>query len=134
MRTLLEPGTFDVRETELETLECVPDPDAVYTLRSLSVAVAREIGKRHTRLEFDPKTHRKVEIVNGEAVNDDVVDYIIAGWTGIAGDVPCTKENKLKLPVPVQKALLERAQVGEGSAEARAASFRESQTVVSVLG
>jgi hypothetical protein len=124
-RVLLEDSTFEVKETDLD-LDIAPDPDAVYVLRSLTVAKAREIGKKHTRQEFDRSQHRKVDVVDAEAVNDAIIDHILADWRGVGSDgkAPCTKENKLKLPVPVQKALLERAQVGD-SAEVRAASFRQ---------
>lgn len=131
-RTLLEEQTFEVRETDLDGLEITPDPDAVYVLRPLSAGAARRIGKLHTRQEFDRTQHRKIDIVNTETLNDAIIDYVIVDWRGVLG--ACTPENKLKLPVPVQKALLERAQVGDTSAEVRAASFREFDDVVPVLG
>lgn len=134
-RQLLNDATFEVRETDLD-LEIVPDADAVYVLRALTVPKARELGKRHTRQEFDRSQHKKVDVVDHEAINDAIIDHIIADWRGVGSDglAPCTLENKLKLPVPVQRALLERAQVGQGSAEVRAASFRESADLVPVLG
>lgn len=134
-RRLLSEDTFEVAETDLD-LEITPDPDARYTLRALSTSAARQLAKAHTRQEFSKTDHRKVDVVDSQGLNDAIIDYIIVAWQGVGDDgaAPCTKDNKLALPVPLQKALLDRAQVGEGSAEVRAASFREPGRMVPVLG
>lgn len=135
-RQLLNADTFEVKETDLE-LEIPADPEARYTLRPLTTLAAREIGKKYTRQEFNRQTHRRESIIDQEALNDAIVDYVIVGWSGVSvgaeGPAPCTVENKLKLPVPLQRALLDQAQVGD-SAEVRAESFRQPARVVSVLG
>lgn len=133
-RSLLGETPFEVAETAL-TLDIPADPDARYMIRPLTTLVAREIGKKHTRHEFNRQTHRREEVVDHASLNDAIMDYVIADWVGVGvdGAAPCTLENKLKLPVAVQKALLEEAQVGD-SAEVRDQSFRESPKLVSVLG
>ncbi len=131
-RPLLESDTFIVREADL-ALDIPPDPDATYTLRPLTTLAARDIGKKHTRHEFNRETHRREAIVDNAALNDAIIDYVIVDWTGVGPDAPCTLDNKLKLPVALQKALLDQAQIGDSS-EVRAASFRQSARVVSVLG
>lgn len=130
---LQDDATFTVNETEL-ALDIAPDPDVVYTLRPLSTSAIRAIGKKHTRQEFSPQTHRRESVVDGEGIHDATLDYVIADWSGVGADghAPCTLENKLKLPLPIQKALMERAQAGD-SAEVRAESFRQPARVVSVL-
>jgi hypothetical protein len=49
-----------------------------------------------------------------KAVNDELLDWLIVDWKNIknpqtGSDVPCTKENKLKLPSSIKAALIERA-------------------------
>ncbi|KMY69142.1 hypothetical protein AAU61_06425 [Desulfocarbo indianensis] len=60
---------------------------------------------------------------NRQAINDDVLDYVLLDWEGVSsplGDsqVPCTRENKLRLPTSVKlkvlaAAQMPRAQLGE---------------------
>lgn len=122
-RQLLTDDTFEVKETDL-ALDIAPDPDAVYVLRALSSEAARRLAKPFTRVEFSRAEHRKIEVIDTQGLNDAIIDYVIVNWRGVIGE--CSQANKLRLPVPVQKALLEKAQEGQGSAEVRAASFRES--------
>jgi hypothetical protein len=72
--------------------------------------------------------------VDWEAVSDDLLDYVIAGWSGIIAKgepLPCVKVNKLLLDGPRKTAILERAGMNEIAAapERRAESFRESESV-----
>jgi hypothetical protein len=133
-RSLLDEQTFVVKESELP-LDIPADPDAVYTVRPLTVTAARALAKQHTRQEFDRSQHRRIDVVDQTGLNDAIIDYVIVAWEGVGSDgkALCTLENKLRLPVSVQRALLDQAQVGD-SAEVRAQSFREPPKLVSVLG
>ena len=77
--------------------------ESTFTLRRLGAEAYREIEKRHTTRRKNNRTG----VVNMEtddyAVNEDLLDHMILGWCGIRSpntgeDVPCTRENKLKLP------------------------------------
>lgn len=76
---------------------------ASLTLRRVDSAAMRAIERRH----------------NGgadrRAVNDDVLDYALVDWAGVysplgQAEVPCTRENKLKLPGAVKLKVLAAAQ------------------------
>lgn len=123
---LQEDNVFPVRESELE-LTIPPDPDAIYYLRALTREVSRAIVKRHTRQVPNRRTHQKDDVTDVYTVSDDLLDYAIVKWDGVTngtgGPAPCDLEHKLKLPVEVQTALIDRAQVGGGDLSA---SFRRS--------
>lgn len=113
---LQEENVFPVRESELE-LSIEPDPDAVYYLRPLTRDATREIAKKHTRQVVNRRTHMKDDVTDSEAVGDEVLDRTIVKWEGVTnGDgkpAPCDLAHKMKLPVVVQMALIDRASVGE---------------------
>lgn len=136
-RSLLVPDEeFPVRETDL-TLDLTADPEAVYWLRPITVAKARELNDANTPMQFDKRTHQKVEVRDRDtrdAVNNAHLDYAIARWEGVMDKgqpAPCDLAHKLLLPLAVQVALVERAQVGQ---DHKAASFREPAVVSPVLG
>jgi len=133
-RSLLNDEVFEVRETDLSDLGIEPDKDSVYWLKSLTLDIQRVILERHTTKQLNRRTHQKDEVVNRQAVADDFLDAAIVRWEGVLDKgkpAPCTLDQKKKLPVEVQMALVEAAKVGEVTkAEARAESFRQSQDVV----
>ncbi len=131
-RTLLTDDTFPVRETEL-ALEMPLDPDAVYYLRALTTDLTRQIAKAHTKRIPNPRTHQMEDVRDDHALNDALFDYCLVRWEGMAGSPDCVLENKKKLPMEIQAALLRRAQIGQVTPQAKAASFREPQNVVPVL-
>jgi len=125
-KLLRDTEPFAVKETEL-AMGIEADPDATYHLRPLTVEKVREVVHAHTKQEFDPRTHRKVDVVKEVAVNDALLDYAIESWSGVSNgtaQAPCDLAHKLKLPIEVQRALLARAQVGDLAAEVREQSFR----------
>ncbi len=132
-RTLLNDQIFPVRESELE-LTIPADPDAVYHIRAITVDVVREVSKRHTRQVPNKVTHQREEVTDKAAVYDELLDYCLTAWEGMTGNPPCDQSNKRLLPPAVQAALVERAQIGQVTPEAKAASFREPADVVPVLG
>lgn len=126
---LREDAVFAVRETELE-LAIPPDPDAVYYLRPITTDVARSLTRKHTQKLPDRRTHQRYEETDRVAVNDGLLDHAIAKWEGVWDNgqpAPCDLAHKLLLPVDVQSALLERAQVGGGD---KTASFRQPAGVL----
>jgi hypothetical protein len=131
-RQLLKEGaTFEVRESDLD-LEIPIDPEARYTLQPITTDYARGAYKRFTTQRPNRRTHTMEDVVDTVAVSNALLDYCIVGWSGIVEDgtaAPCDLAHKLQLPTVVQAALVERAQIG-GSAERRAASFREPASVV----
>ena len=124
---LTEDAAFVVRETDL-SLPIPPDAEAAYTLRPLTVEVARRIAQQHTQRVLNPTTFQKEETTDALATQNAQLDYVLTGWEGVrngSDPAPCDLAHKLKLPAVVQLALLRAAQVGESEA-ARAASFRQS--------
>jgi len=134
-RLIADGDLIPVTETELGIR--TPDPDAVYTLRPITTAVARDVTAKHTRKVPNARTHRLEDVPDQNAINDAFLDHAIASWTGVIADgspSPCDLAHKLQLPIDVQVAILERAQMGLVTPEAQAASFRESAPVLRVLG
>ncbi len=88
--------------------------ESVFTIRRLHRDVIANSRRRHTRIvpAEEPGAQPRTE-VDEQAVNDDLVDYVIQAWTGVTGpgdeDVPCTLENKLALPTSALGDLLVRA-------------------------
>jgi hypothetical protein len=132
-RTLLTDDVFPVRETELN-LSITPDVDAVYYIRSITVPKGRELSKKCTTKERDPQSHRLYDAVDSQRLQNEMLDYCLVRWEGITGNPECTLENKLVLPPAVIAAIVDRAQIGQVTAEEKAASFRQSADVVPVLG
>ncbi len=78
---------------------------AVFTLRRLDSATLMAIERRHAHTPSEARRQR---------INDDVLDYIIRDWKGVFSplggeEVPCTRENKLRLPTSIKLKLLEAA-------------------------
>jgi hypothetical protein len=108
-----------------------PCEDVTYKVRQLPQAVAREIGKRHTRKVANPSTHRMEEQQDTDAILDDAIDYILVEWSGVVmpdgTPAPCSRENKLQgLDATRKKQLAEIAASNRTAAEVRAESFRKS--------
>lgn len=128
---LLSPETIvDVRDAELQGVADACE-DVSYRVRQLPQGVARDIGKRHTRQQANPSTHRMEERQDTNAILDDAVDYVIVAWSGVvlpsgqAAD--CSRENKLQgLDAARKRALVELATSNRTAAEVRAESFRST--------
>jgi hypothetical protein len=122
-RMLLDPTkTFPVREVDLDLGDAFEaDAEVTYHLRPLTIDKARTITKAHTGEKFNVKTRRAEPVVDDETLQDALVDYCLVNWEGIVdGDVPvpCTLGNKLKLPGPIQSAIIRRASAGTVSVQA----------------
>lgn len=125
-KLLQETQLLIVRETELQ-LSFKPDDEAVYHLRPLTSSKAREISQAHTSQVFNRRTHKAEDVPDVKAINEAMLDYVIAKWEGVTNgtgaSAPCDGEHKLKLPIDLQVALIDRAQMGDDAAQ-RDASFR----------
>lgn len=126
-RKLLQEDQFiPVKETDLQ-LSFKPDVEAVYHLRPLTSNKAREIANAHTAHVFSRRTHKQEDVPDVKAINEATLDYVIAKWDGVTNGTgaaaPCDLEHKIKLPIDLQVALIDRAQIGD-DAEQQAASFR----------
>jgi hypothetical protein len=58
-----------------------------------------------------------------QRINEDVLDYVLLDWEGVTdplggSEVPCTRENKLKLPTAVKLKVLSAAQLPRAQAGA----------------
>lgn len=130
-RQLLNDAAFPVKERDLE-LGIPIDEDASYWLRPLTVEKLREFTKANTRQVPNKRTHQKDDIVDQIAASNEALDYVIERWEGVKLDgaaAPCTLEYKLRLPMEVQMALVQAAQIGQVTPEAKAESFRQPADV-----
>lgn len=129
MRQLHDEGaTFEVKETDLPDV-MQADAEVTYTLRPLTTTKFRELQKKNTRQVVSKATRSMVDELNGEGLADDLIDHVIACWTGIVSrgqPADCTRENKLKLDGQVKQALIGVAGLNriEAAPAAKEESFR----------
>ena len=76
---------------------------ATLVVRRLDSATLTAIERRHASQRAKTQA------------NDDVLDYILLDWRGVTSplgqaEVPCTRENKLRLPTAVKLKILASAQ------------------------
>jgi hypothetical protein len=127
-RELFDPETpFEVVESELPGVDD-PDPEVVYTVRSIDDRTYNGILDKHTPpARFNKQTHQKEEQpADMQAVYDDCVDYLLMDWRGVVSKgapVACERANKLRLDNVVRTALFKVARLNR-KAEQRADSFR----------
>ncbi len=81
----------------------LPLEGAVFHLRRLDSATQQALERRHAA---DPDRN---------ALAEDLLDHLILDWEGVTsplGDapVPCTRENKLRLPLAVKLRVMAAAQ------------------------
>ena len=96
---------------EQETFEYAAG-DSTLVLRRFDSEVYRDIEKRHTRRQKNLRQGGWIEEQDTYAINADLLDYMVVDWKDVKSpttgdDVPCTRENKLKLPNSVKVAVLE---------------------------
>lgn len=78
---------------------------ASFTLRRIDSAAMVALERRHAGNHADKEGR----------LNDEVLDYILVDWQGVTSplgeaEVPCTRENKLRLPAGVKLRILTAAQ------------------------
>jgi len=103
--------------TDDETFD-FPVGDSTFTLRRVPDDLARRTFKRHTPRA---KPGREPE-TDFFGVTNDVLEYAITGWSNIKQpvtkeDVPCTAENKLRLPATVKADIMDAIDQGDIGAD-----------------
>jgi hypothetical protein len=84
--------------------------DSVFNLRRFDSEVYRKIKQKHTKKYF--RRGQQIVEIDEDAINDDLLDYMIIGWGIVKHPVTgektiCTRENKLRLPGSVKVELVE---------------------------
>jgi len=105
--------------------------DSILKLRRLDPEVYREIHKKHTKTHKHPRTGNIFKETDDFAVNADLLDYMIVGWSNVKSpstgeDVPCNKENKNKLPGSVQVQIVEACDVNNVTGSDKKKRHRKS--------
>lgn len=84
--------------------------DSVVFCRRYSLAAHQRIEKQVGRKRRDRLGHWYLDI-DEHAMNAAAMDYLVDRWENVKGpdgrDVPCTKENKIKLPLDVTTQIME---------------------------
>lgn len=80
-----------------------------FTLRRMDADTHAEIVRRNTVRRKNRQGEWEIETNQGK-VMIDCIDHIIIGWANIRHpvtkqDVPCTRENKIRLPVKIMHEL-----------------------------
>lgn len=134
LELLTEGETFTVSDDQLSGVTN-SDPEAKYIVRRLDPKTHRKMTKSHTKREF-VRGVGPVDKIDGAALSDDIMDYIVTGWSGVlfkGEPAPCTREMKLSgLDYHRRVALMDLAGMNEitSAPERRAESFRPPQTDV----
>lgn len=86
---------------------------SVIEFRRVDTLTYDNIARKHRTKKGTDRTGRTIHEENTQEINNDVLDYAIIGWRDvrhpITGEaVPCTRENKLKLPSQVKADLIEK--------------------------
>lgn len=129
-----------IRDIDLDGVED-GDPETTYHIRVVPPAKYQELQRKHTRKVVNRVTHRREDVVDQDALTEDLVDYLLIGWDGVIykrsrEPVPCTRENKLQcITGPRMLGLMKAASINEvEAAEVRSASFRPAPDVGAVVG
>lgn len=116
--------------TDVDLMGQDGDKDTSYTLRQISTDTQDAIQKKHTKEVWDRKTHMKVKEVDGLALADALIDYVLVDWKGVVyrgQPVPCVLEYKKRLDAVRRTQMLERAGVNQVTDEASPReTFRET--------
>ena len=103
-------------------------PSVVIRIMPISQEAHRRIVRAHREYLPNPKTRQLEEMLDVEAITDDLVRAAILDWRGIVGadDQPlvCTDATKIALPGDVKNDCVAIALRGQ-AAEVEASSFRE---------
>ncbi len=123
-----ESQTFEVKESDIPEVVNA-DPDVAYTVRPLTTAKFRELQKRNTQQVVNKASRSMEAEVNGEKLADDLIDWVIADWSGIVDKgqpAECSRANKLRLDGQVKAGLIGVAGLNriEAAPEVRTDSFR----------
>lgn len=86
--------------------------DSILILRRFDSQVYKEIEKKHTVRKKHFRSGQMIEDSDSFAINEDLLDYMLTDWKDVKSpttgeDVPCTRENKIKLPSSVKLQITE---------------------------
>ena len=89
----------------------IGDTECWFTIRRLDPGLVHESRRRHTRPTGSQGPRQLgLQECNEEEVDRDILDYIIQDWSGVLGldgaEVPCTRENKWRLPESIKIQIL----------------------------
>lgn len=87
------------------------DPEERFTLEMDGARLTLRRMDSGTLMEIEQRCQKEP----GVPRNDQVLDYVLVDWEGVTSplgeaEVPCTRENKLKLPAAVKLKVLAAAQ------------------------
>ena len=104
--------------------------DSTITCRRFDSEAYRQIEKKHTKKNKNHRTGVIYTETDDHAINCDLLDYMILSWEGIQSpltkaEVPCTRENKLKLPGNVKVRIIEAC---DADSIANESGKKESET------
>ena len=79
--------------------------ESCFEVRRISSDFYNNLLKKYKKTVYE--NHQKTEKIDSEKLGEDLLDYMIIGWKKVihpvtCEEVPCIKENKLKLPTPVR--------------------------------
>jgi|GEM_PF-3103071 len=86
---------------------------SVVWVRRIPVRVRRMVEKkRRAEMVIGQNGRPTAESATeyAQQVNDDLLDYAIVRWEQIPGDPPCTREEKVDLPLDVQNGVFRLAE------------------------
>lgn len=117
-------------EITISDADLIPGGDKTtsYTIQKLTPEKSREIRKDCTTKKMDRRSHTFIEDVDGDALQDALIDFCLKDWTNVLDDgkpVPCVLANKLRLDWERRTAILRQAgsnEIGE-AADNKANSF-----------
>lgn len=127
---LIDPDDrIPVKDSELPGV-ANGDPGTTYTLRPISVNDHRRLSKENTKTAINRQTHMGEAVIDYEALNDDILDFVLLDWSGIllkGQPAPCIREHKLRLDGARRAALSGVAGMNQiqRAPEVRAESFRQ---------
>lgn len=100
----------------------------LYYRRATREDINRITKKWTTKKGKNPRTGEPITVTDDVAVNNEIFDLILVAWDkvylpgkGSAGErieAPCTKENKMLVPLDIQAEITNRASSGEKDEEA----------------
>ncbi len=103
--------------------------DSVFVLRQMDAAMLDKINKNATRRVW--KRHQPEDDLDAFAFSAEVLDWGLVDWKNVkhpktGADVPCDRENKLKLPISIQNDLRDLIVDGATEEDKKAAEKNSS--------
>ena len=105
--------------------------DSVFILRRMDAGTHAEIVRRHTSRE--KISGEWVNARDDQAILLESIDWLVTGWRKInhpltKKEVPCTKENKIRLPIIVMEEIINVVKDATGAgAEAAKEELKNSK-------